>query len=24
METDYGTADIGQLSTRTGAFVEML
>lgn len=24
METDYGTADIGQLSTRAGAFVEML
>lgn len=24
METDYGTADIGQLATRAGAFVEML
>lgn len=24
LETDYGTADIGQLSTRAGAFVEML
>ena len=24
LETDYGTADIGQLSTRSGAFVEML
>ena len=24
LETDYSTADIGQLSTRAGAFVEML
>lgn len=24
LETDYGTADIGQLSTRAGAFVEMI
>ncbi|MGI6607148.1 MAG: double-cubane-cluster-containing anaerobic reductase [Peptococcia bacterium] len=24
LETDYGTADIGQLATRAGAFVEML
>lgn len=24
LETDYGTSDIGQLSTRAGAFVEML
>lgn len=24
LETDYGTADIGQLSTRVGAFLEML
>lgn len=24
IETDYGTADIGQLATRAGAFVEML
>lgn len=24
LETDYGTADIGQLSTRAGAFIEML
>lgn len=24
LETDYGTADMGQLSTRAGAFVEML
>lgn len=24
LETDYGTADMGQLSTRAGAFIEML
>jgi benzoyl-CoA reductase/2-hydroxyglutaryl-CoA dehydratase subunit BcrC/BadD/HgdB len=24
LETDYGTADVGQLATRVGAFVEML
>lgn len=24
LETDYGTSDVGQLSTRAGAFVEML